>query len=102
MRCNMTQYVRLPGCLTVDLAQRGLLQLGEDCACKYTRQGARHDGRADGGPRVVTVRRRDWLHLRLRAAVAGAAMLFDYSLAGLVSLGLLTYLTYALLRPERF
>jgi len=29
-------------------------------------------------------------------------MLFDYSLAGLVSLGLLTYLTYALLRPERF
>jgi K+-transporting ATPase KdpF subunit len=29
-------------------------------------------------------------------------MLFDYSLAGLVSLGLLLYLTYALLRPERF
>jgi len=30
------------------------------------------------------------------------AMIFDYSLAGLVSLGLLFYLTYALLRPERF
>ena len=30
------------------------------------------------------------------------AMMFDYSLAGLVSLGLLVYLTYALLRPERF
>jgi len=30
------------------------------------------------------------------------AMTFDYSLAGLVSLGLLFYLTYALLRPERF
>jgi K+-transporting ATPase KdpF subunit len=30
------------------------------------------------------------------------AMLFDYSFAGLVSLGLLIYLTYALLRPERF
>jgi K+-transporting ATPase KdpF subunit len=29
-------------------------------------------------------------------------MVFDYSLAGLVSLGLLVYLTYALLRPERF
>jgi K+-transporting ATPase KdpF subunit len=29
-------------------------------------------------------------------------MIFDYSLAGLVSLGLLIYLTYALLRPERF
>jgi K+-transporting ATPase KdpF subunit len=29
-------------------------------------------------------------------------MMFDYSLAGLVSLGLLVYLTYALLRPERF
>jgi K+-transporting ATPase KdpF subunit len=30
------------------------------------------------------------------------AMIFDYSLAGIVSLGLLFYLTYALLRPERF
>jgi K+-transporting ATPase KdpF subunit len=29
-------------------------------------------------------------------------MTFDYSLAALVSLGLLIYLTYALLRPERF
>ncbi|HEX7919647.1 MAG TPA: K(+)-transporting ATPase subunit F [Bradyrhizobium sp.] len=29
-------------------------------------------------------------------------MIFDYSLAGLVSLGLLFYLIYALLRPERF
>ena len=29
-------------------------------------------------------------------------MIFDYSLAGLVSLGLLFYLTYARLRPERF
>jgi K+-transporting ATPase KdpF subunit len=30
------------------------------------------------------------------------AMTFDYSLAALVSMGLLVYLTYALLRPERF
>jgi K+-transporting ATPase KdpF subunit len=29
-------------------------------------------------------------------------MIFDYTLAGLVSTGLLFYLTYALLRPERF
>lgn len=29
-------------------------------------------------------------------------MTFDYTLAGIVSAGLLLYLTYALLRPERF
>jgi K+-transporting ATPase ATPase F chain len=29
-------------------------------------------------------------------------MIFDYSLAATVSFGLLVYLTYALLRPERF
>jgi K+-transporting ATPase KdpF subunit len=29
-------------------------------------------------------------------------MTFDYSLAAVVSLALLIYLTYALLRPERF
>jgi K+-transporting ATPase KdpF subunit len=29
-------------------------------------------------------------------------MIFDYSLASLVAAGLLVYLTYALLRPERF
>ena len=29
-------------------------------------------------------------------------MIFDYTLAGLVSAGLLIYLTYALLRPGRF
>jgi K+-transporting ATPase KdpF subunit len=31
-----------------------------------------------------------------------ATMIFDYSLAALISAGLLIYLTYALLRPERF
>ena len=30
------------------------------------------------------------------------AMIFDYSLATLVTVGLLIYLTYALLRPEQF
>jgi K+-transporting ATPase KdpF subunit len=29
-------------------------------------------------------------------------MIFDYLLGGLVTLGLLVYLVYALLRPERF
>jgi K+-transporting ATPase ATPase F chain len=29
-------------------------------------------------------------------------VIFDYSLAAAVSVGLLVYLTYALLRPERF
>jgi K+-transporting ATPase KdpF subunit len=29
-------------------------------------------------------------------------MIFDYTLASVVSLGLLFYLTYALLRPEQF
>lgn len=29
-------------------------------------------------------------------------MLFDYLIAGIVVLGLLVYLVYALIRPERF
>lgn len=29
-------------------------------------------------------------------------MVFDYSVAGIVSAGLLIYLAYAMLRPERF
>ena len=29
-------------------------------------------------------------------------MLFDYILGGIVTVGLLVYLTYALVRPERF
>jgi K+-transporting ATPase KdpF subunit len=29
-------------------------------------------------------------------------MMFDYWLAGLVTVGLLAYLTYALIRPEKF
>jgi K+-transporting ATPase KdpF subunit len=30
-----------------------------------------------------------------------ASMIFDYSLAGLVTAGLMIYLVYALLKPER-
>jgi K+-transporting ATPase KdpF subunit len=29
-------------------------------------------------------------------------MIFDYGLAGIVTIGLLIYLVFALLRPERF
>jgi K+-transporting ATPase KdpF subunit len=29
-------------------------------------------------------------------------MIFDYALAGLVTAGLLVYLTYALIKPEQF
>ena len=29
-------------------------------------------------------------------------MIFDYSLAGLITAGLLVYLVYALLKPEQF
>jgi K+-transporting ATPase KdpF subunit len=32
----------------------------------------------------------------------GNTMIFDYSLAAIVTLGLLVYLTYALLKPEQF
>jgi len=35
-------------------------------------------------------------------AYEGNTMTIDYSLAALVTAGLLVYLTYALLRPERF
>jgi K+-transporting ATPase KdpF subunit len=31
-----------------------------------------------------------------------ASMIFDYSLAALVTAGLMIYLVYALLKPERF
>jgi K+-transporting ATPase KdpF subunit len=32
----------------------------------------------------------------------GRAMIFDYVLGSIVSIGLLVYLVYALIRPERF
>ena len=40
--------------------------------------------------------------LRWKTLWRRTTMIFDYTLAGLVSAGLLFYLTYALLRPERF
>jgi K+-transporting ATPase KdpF subunit len=38
----------------------------------------------------------------VRSALREGTVIFDYSLASLVAAGLLVYLTYALLRPERF
>ena len=42
------------------------------------------------------------LYARLRQAVREAAMLFDYVFGGAVTVFLAIYLTYALIRPERF
>ena len=39
---------------------------------------------------------------RLRLALRRTTMTFDYWLAAVVTAGLLVYLVYALLRPERF
>jgi K+-transporting ATPase KdpF subunit len=61
-----------------------------------------HDGRRHVGDRFRLFRSIDRLRLRLRLALRGTIMVFDYSLAGLVTAGLLIYLIYALLRPELF
>lgn len=42
------------------------------------------------------------LRLRLRSTLRESAMTFDYTLAAIVTVGLLIYLTYALLQPEKF
>ena len=64
-------------------------------------QGAFHDGHHYARDRVRPVRRIDRLRGRLRPSMTGVAMFFDYSLAGLVTVGLMIYLAYALLRPEQ-
>ena len=40
--------------------------------------------------------------MRLPAIACEAAMILDYALAAVVMLGVLAYLVYALIRPERF
>jgi K+-transporting ATPase KdpF subunit len=61
-----------------------------------------HDGRRHAGDRSHLLRAVDRLRVRLRTALRGTTMIFDYSLAALVTAGLLVYLTYALLKPEQF
>ena len=48
------------------------------------------------------VRPVDRLRLRLRLALTEIPMTLDYTLAAIVAAGLLFYLTYALVRPEKF
>jgi K+-transporting ATPase KdpF subunit len=60
------------------------------------------DGRCYDGDGFCLFRAVDRLLLRLRPALRGTAMIFDYSLAGVVTAGLLLYLIYALLKPELF
>jgi len=68
----------------------------------FERSGAFHAGRRHAGPRSGLLRSVAGLRLRLRPALRRTIMIFDNVLAGLVSAGLLFYLTYALLRTERF
>jgi K+-transporting ATPase KdpF subunit len=60
------------------------------------------DGRRHDGDRFRLFRAVDRLLLRLRPALRRTVMIFDYSLAGLVTVGLLVYLIYALIKPELF
>jgi len=55
-----------------------------------------------GSHRARLLRGVDRLRLRLRSALRRLTMIFDYSLAALVSAGITIYLVYALLKPERF
>ena len=61
-----------------------------------------NDGRRHDGDRFRLFRTVDRLRLRLRLVVRRTVMIFDYSLAGLVTAGLLVYLIFALLKPELF
>jgi K+-transporting ATPase KdpF subunit len=47
-------------------------------------------------------RARHSLPIRLRPVLREKSMMFDYTLAALVTGGLLIYLVYALIRPEKF
>jgi K+-transporting ATPase ATPase F chain len=86
----------------VELSQAARPKLAESLRRVRRNKEYAYDGHSDGGARRRLVRTRDRLCLRLRTAVTERIMIFDYALAGAVSFGLLIYLTYALLRPERF
>jgi len=67
-----------------------------------TSQGATHAGRDLVGRRPGILRPVDRLRVRLRTPLRRTPMLIDYILGGVVTVALLIYLTYALLRPEKF
>jgi K+-transporting ATPase KdpF subunit len=58
--------------------------------------------RADAGSWLRLLYRRDPVHGRVRPHVTETSMIVDYGLAAAVTLGLLAYLVYALIRPEKF
>ena len=68
-----------------------------NCGLEYCNAGPHH-----ARHRCRIFRADDRLRLRMRPLVRRTAMIFDYSLAGLVTAGLLVYLIYALLKPELF
>jgi K+-transporting ATPase KdpF subunit len=66
------------------------------------REGAPHVECSHAGPRAGFLFGGGGLCARLRTPLRRTKMIFDYSLAAVVAAGLLCYLIYALLRPERF
>src|SRR5262245_30983812 len=68
---------------------------GNLLAGQHGHAGRRHAAPGARRRRTVCGRR-----VRLRSPLKEAAMIFDYSLAALVTVGLMIYLVYALLRPE--
>jgi K+-transporting ATPase KdpF subunit len=76
---------------------------GIACRCAGSKLRSTHDdGRHHVGLGPCVFCRDRCLRLRVRASLEGLAMAFDYTIAALVTVVLLVYLTYALLRPERF
>ncbi|PIK70417.1 K(+)-transporting ATPase subunit F [Methylobacterium frigidaeris] len=71
-------------------------------ACRVPPDGDTHVRFPDAGGRPGLLRPVAWLRLLVRTPVRRPAMTLDYGLGGLMTLGLLAYLAYALVRPERF
>ena len=65
-------------------------------------QERRHAGCCHDSDRLGFFRAVDRLCTGVQSALRRALMFIDYLLGGIVSAGILVYLTYALLRPERF
>jgi K+-transporting ATPase KdpF subunit len=65
--------------------------------------GEHHHARRDLHPdRCRLPGRLRALRIRLRSFVRATAMSIDYVLGSIVTIGLLVYLVYALIRPEKF
>ncbi|BAR47191.1 hypothetical protein Maq22A_c28425 [Methylobacterium aquaticum] len=64
--------------------------------------GIPHVRSFDAGGRPGLLRPVARLRLLVRTPVRRPVMTLDYGLGGLMTLGLLAYLAYALVRPERF